>query len=177
MNGEGRFPCRATKARVVAGGQAPMVGVRLAVMYETDDGGTVERHRNWYGSLTPRAFDTVTEKALRALGWKGDDILELHDCDCAKVLPTEAEATIEMDDYQGKQRLKVAFIDVPGIGGKELDAGDMEDLRHRIRAQCAEIRASKVGTRGNGHAPSNDFGGAAPHGDAFEGELEDDIPY
>lgn len=84
---------------------------QIAVLFDVLEEGVPERQLVWYGFFTDGAFD-ITIKALRACGWKGTNLAEID------ALPNEVILVVEDEEYEGKIRAKVQFINEPGLAVK-----------------------------------------------------------
>lgn len=97
----------------------------------------------WYGFFTDASLE-ITLRALRALGWQGDDITELDGVeDATSLLPSEAEAVVQEETYEGKTRLRVAFVNAAGGGVRlkqRLDPGKKAKLAERMKARILRLQ-------------------------------------
>ncbi len=96
---------------------------------------------SWSGWLTDKAMDR-TIASLRALmhnevvvlgnamGWVGDDISDLGE------LTNEVSITVDHDEYDGKTRARVAWVNPPK---RALAADKMKALAERIRAKASGV--------------------------------------
>jgi hypothetical protein len=66
-----------------------------------------------YFALTDKAAQYTVEK-VRAMGFTGNDIEQLNDGQCCVGNP--CSVTVEHEEYNGKVRAKVAFVNPPGDG-------------------------------------------------------------
>jgi hypothetical protein len=83
------------------------VAVSLDVM-DTVTG--ANEHMAWYGYFTEASAE-YTVKALRTMGWQGDDLSDL-----SSIRGVEVSIVVEHEDYEGKMRAKVRWINPPGSG-------------------------------------------------------------
>lgn len=116
---------------------------QVAVTFEVTEGECVGETIGWYGSFTDKATK-YTIQALRACGWKGDDLSEIGVAD----MPDPVELVVQEDeDLEGNPVLRVRYINRPGSGGAVLKSPMTPDQRKafasRLRGACmAEKPAS-----------------------------------
>jgi hypothetical protein len=126
---------------------------QLAVTFEHED----EQHRKqfvtWYGFFTDAALPWTVE-ALRALGWDPEannwDILGLDETPL--LVGREVSLVLEEEEYEGKLRTKVRFINALGGAGVErLEPNAAKafasDLRKRLM-NVAPPKATRPATGG-----------------------------
>lgn len=98
-------------------------------------------------------------KELRALGWTGDDIAELEILAANGELANEVEIVVEHEEYKGKVRDKVKWINSPGEGSggveKPLSDDRRKSLSDRVRAHLGV--ASPASTEKFGFNPEDDI--------------------
>lgn len=153
-------------------GKAKSGTKQVAIPFRVTEGDFAGHVITYFGFFTDKTWKRTLE-ALRYCGWKGDDLSELGPLD------QEVEIVVEHEEYDGKTRAKVAWVNRIGSGRVQLQdpMGD-DELRQfaaqmRTRAQGvpeAEGPPANGSSGGGGHpfAPDSDFGGPAP---------EDDIPF
>lgn len=123
----GKYRARATEWDLAeAGTGSPQV----AVGFELLDDGYVGRRITWYGYWSDAALE-ITVKALRACGWKGNDLLELSGLDA-----NEVDLVIENEEYEGQWTPRVKFVNVPG--GLAIKAPMSDDKRKAFAAQMRQ---------------------------------------
>jgi hypothetical protein len=116
-----------------------------------------DEHITWSGTLPTdggKAFQ-ITIKALRTLGWQGDDLADLDDLDeegAAKLLPNQVDIVCDMDDYNGESRLKVKWVNPPGgvrMAKHALAGSDLKTFAAQMRGTIrsmgtpTEVRSSR----------------------------------
>lgn len=86
----------------------------------------------WQGTRLPwigyfsQAAAARTIQSLRYAGWKGTDFYAIKPGD----LPNQVDVTVEHDEYEGKVRARIAWVNLPGGGGLILQRPMSEqDLR------------------------------------------------
>ena len=94
----------------------------------------------------------VALRALRAMGWAGDDITDHSGC-----TKNDVDLVVEMEVWEGESRAKVKWVNAPskGIRGESMDAARKAAFRDRIKGQMALLDSAE--------------------GDSFGGD--DDIPF
>lgn len=144
----------------------------VAVLFEDVNGDRI----TWYGYLTDAAMES-TLKALSAIGWdpmKFDGRIDsLNGTDLLKGV--EAEIVVEMEEYQGKPRPKVRWVNEPGGGGlgDGMSADEATSFAAQLRAKV--LGASKP--RPNGApGPARSAPPKAKAG-SVAGDLDDDLPF
>lgn len=120
----------------------------------------------WHGYFTDKAADRTIE-SLRICGWEGDDLTNLQGLD-----KNEVELVIEDEEYDGKVRPKVRWVNRVG-GSLALKAPLSGDkLKAFAASMRGQIRAYDAGT-GRKAAPKPRppvTSSAPPH-------TDDDIPW
>lgn len=138
------------------------VAVELSVV---DEGDFFGERITWYGYFTELTFDRTLE-SLRILGWNGDDLSDLSGID-----QNEAQAVIEEEEYDGKLRLKVKWINAKGGLALQKPMSDGE----------ASAFAARMKGRVLAHKQKNGGPSAAPRStgrdDSPPPPGDDDIPF
>lgn len=111
---------------------------------ETEDGEvfTVE----WRGWLTEKTEDK-TIKALRLMGWHGDDIF--GDLVADGAMRNEVDVDVRHEEYKGKTTARIAFIN-----GPDPDPVATEKKRE---AQRDRLRRKAAATKPSGPPPDDDL--------------------
>ena len=134
---------------------------QIAVRFLTTEGESI----TWYGYFTDKAAQYAIQ-ALRACGWKGDDLFELT----VEDLPDEVELVVQEDEYDGQTRMRVAFINALGSGSvalkERMDDAQRRKFAARMKGLCMKVKPSA--------SPSPAPTPAEP-ADAFGDD--DDIPF
>jgi hypothetical protein len=107
---------------------------QVAVLMEFVDGENAGQALNWYGYFTD-ATKQSTMRALRTLGWQGNDISDLS------TVTGEADCTVVVEPgYNGgSPRAKIRYI---GGGGVALRDVMTEDQKRAFAASMAGLAAS-----------------------------------
>jgi hypothetical protein len=116
----------------------PQVAVFFAIL---DDGPYRGRRLLWMGYFTENSTDRTIE-ALRLCGFKGDDLAALPNQD----LDLEVSVTVENEEYEGKTRAKIAWVNAPGGGLKMSNPMNVVDLRKF----CGAVQGEGEGQAGGG---------------------------
>jgi len=109
---------------------------QCAVTFEVTEGECAGETIGWFGSFTEKAAK-YSIQALRALGWKGNDLAAI----VAEDLVDEVDLVVqEEQDQQGEPRLRVRYINRPGTGAAMLKtpmtATQRAAFAARMRGQC-----------------------------------------
>lgn len=137
---------------------------QVAVEIEFLDLAVTPRTLWWYGYFTPNALES-TVKALRAMGWEGDDLatLQLQD--------REVEVVVEHEDYKGVTRPRIRWINAPG-GGPAVKKPLGTD---QARAFATKMRGAILAVdQKMGRKPA---GGAAQQAGQIPPAPSDEIPF
>jgi hypothetical protein len=89
----------------------------------------------WYGFFTPKTQERTLE-ALYACGWHGPDLTDL-----SGVGDREVEIVVEEEEYQGKVRSKVRWVNVPGRGANisPLPVNEATAFAARMKGLAAKV--------------------------------------
>ncbi len=147
---EGTFPAVVTEGLL---GMTSTGKEQVAVSVEltNEEGGPTGERIAWYGTFTDAAYP-YTLKALRTMGWKGDDISDLS------MMPgTQVSVVLENDSYNGKTRLKVKFVNPPGGGAilkEQMDANAAKSFAARMKAKVKAFDIAEGKPRATGKPTS-----------------------
>jgi hypothetical protein len=152
---EGTWKCRGVSYALGYTSQdGEQVGVEIMLLpdqHEDVDG----RHLTWYGQFSEKA-EPFTLKALRTLGWQGDDIADLS----GVIDGPECEAVIGHEqDLQGEWRHRVRFIQAVGAGGVAMKSKMTED---QARAFAERMRGRVLAANRKAPAAPPAASNAAP---------------
>lgn len=147
---EGDFVVRPVKHKIgFAGTGTEQIGVRLQVMEGPQKG----KYIVWYGSFTDASED-ITIKAMRALGFEGDNI---YDCSSMYANPehTAIAVVAHEQNQNGKLVSKVKWINGADVAMKEeMNDAELRSFAQRMRAKFARHGgASSQPQRSTGPAP------------------------
>lgn len=159
----------------------PQIGITCEVIDHPDHVGETI---TWFGYFTEKTEDRTIE-SLQHFGWTGDDLSELADLDaeaCARLLPTPVSLVCEPDEYDGRVKLKVQWVNK--LGGAfafkaPLEGADLKtfaaQMRRKIRGaqQAGGARPSQPATRSASNGSPGRPATQARHPNA----PDDDIPF
>lgn len=143
----------------------------------------------WYGYFTDGTTDRTIE-ALRAMGFRGDDFMELE----TQKLNQIVRVKVEHNDYNGKITARIAFVNAPGGGVVKLNNPmDADDKRRFAAVMKGNLRSipDRDGARTTSEqqqlaapdrpaAPPRNRGGAKSTSGAYNPDVppgDDDIPF
>jgi hypothetical protein len=112
--------------------KTPQVVVSFEITTAEHAGTTI----NWFGFLTDKTTERTIE-SLRYAGWKGSDLSDLSDL--SKSDTPVVELVIEHEEYEGKTRPKVQWVNRVGRAGKALPAEQAKTLAARMRGAIAAV--------------------------------------
>lgn len=173
---QGTFKAR---AREWALGHSKNGNEQVAVLFEITQGEHAGKSVTWFGSFT----DATTERTLDSLrhcGWTGDNFAELNGLDA-----NEVEIVVDEDDYEGKRRTKVQWVNRPSrlAMREQMSAQQASAFAAKMRGRALQHR-QKYGAqpaptaaaprtpskpRDSMNATPSDWGGPTP--------TDDDIPF
>jgi hypothetical protein len=160
------------------------VAIQCEITEGPDDLSTIA----YVGAFTDKSIE-YTEKAMRACGWEGNDLIEFKRlADAGQLGPVEL--VVYDDTYEGETRAKILFINRPGGGrfkfkeGSELDGASLQSFAARMKATFAASASGQRSTsRPSGNGQRRQGGGDshpnAPGNDRSAGAYspDDDIPF
>ena len=171
----GTYKARAGAPETAQFGYTKNDNEQIAVVFTIVEG-PHEGHRiTWFGNFSSEKSTEIAVKALRACGWAGNDMSDLTGIDSLDV-----EIVVELEEYDGKTRTKVKWVNALGGGAVKLEK-TMSDAQRRAFAARMRGVAAGVAPIGGARAPApRSPGPAAPSGSASEGfgrSGGDDIPF
>lgn len=163
---EGKFAAVARGAVLSESSKSktPQVVVTFEITTAEYAGTTID----WFGFLTDKTTERTIE-SLRYAGWKGSDLADLSDL--GKTDTPVVEIVIEHEEYEGKSRPKVQWVNRVGRGGKALPAADAKKLAAKMRKAIAVVDQKLKGegfSSGTRRAPGPDLKATG---------SDDDIPF
>src|SRR4051812_5203366 len=127
---------------------------------------------DWFGFLTDKTTERTIE-SLRYAGWRGSDLSDLSDL--SRDDTPVVEVVIEHEEYEGKSRPKVQWVNrMGGRGGAGLPAAEAKKLAAKMRKAVAAVD-QKLKSQGFSLAPSR--APRAPEPDLKATGSDDDIPF
>lgn len=159
----GELACQFGKSKTKG---TPQVVVAFEILRGPDAGKTV----SWFGYFTDNAEATErTFKALRACGFSGDDLDKFAD----QRPNNEVEIVVTNEEFEGKVRSKVQWVNAPNRGVRLADPMRDNDLRMfsaRFKSKLKSLPDMKT-VEAKREPPS-----AAPSGDEWSGNDSPDPP-
>lgn len=103
---------------------------QIAVRFNLPD---VRESITWYGYFTDDAFP-ITMKALRTMGWTGQDLEDIYGLDA-----NEVQLVVEHESYDGRTRPKVRWVNPMGNLSLKapMDAARAKAFSARMRGKIA----------------------------------------
>lgn len=129
----------------------PQIAIRFALLDGENIGKTITAFRFFSDRATQYAM-----KDLRTCGWTGDDVSEEP---LPGVIGTEVELVLEEEEYEGKVRVKVKWINSPN----GVRTGNPLDPKRR-KALGAKLKGAAVASRSAAPPKTN-------------GKPKDDVPF
>lgn len=123
----------------------------------------------YFGSLSDAAIDFTVE-ALRNCGWRGDDLSELPELAESGGLGDEVMLDVVAEQFEGKWRNKVKWVNKPGGKirlEKALSGDDLRSFASRMKSRVRAAGRDSTPKRGGGGYDQRDV---PPPGD-------DDLPW
>lgn len=137
---------------------------QVAVEFEVLDDGFHGQRITWFGYFTDKTTEG-TLRALRTMGWRGDDLSDL-----GGIQDNEVSLVVEQEEYEGKWTAKVRWVNAIG-GGVGLKAPLSPD---KAKAFAARMRAQVLAFDKSEGAPKPSAPRPAPRGDPREPPPHDD---
>lgn len=108
------------------------------IQFEIVEGEHAGRKLLWWGSFSDGAFE-ITMKALRVMGFKGTNLLELP----TQAIENEVSLVVIHDDYVGVTKAKVQWVNDPRGGGGVKVSKPVDGDKLRMFAARMAQRAAK----------------------------------
>lgn len=155
----------------------PQLAIQFEVVDEHVAGNSITAILHFTEKTVERSLESLVH-----LGFASDDLELLAEADaakCAELLPNIVELVCEPEEYDGKWRLRVRWINRAG-GGKftfknKLEGGNLKAFAAQMKGALKNARGPQAkkpasGGRAGGshpHAPGSSVGGARPDDDLF----------
>jgi hypothetical protein len=130
MIAEGTYLARAKDFQIRSAMNAPTEWVDVTFEVKVSEDEVADC--TWMGFLTKKAMERTIE-ALRFCGWYGDEITNLLDDGLSL---NEVEVVIQHEEYKGKTRARIAFVNKIGSGQRPLDEDRIKSLADRVREKA-----------------------------------------
>lgn len=146
----GKYKARGVEAAL---GMTKSGNEQIAVLVEITHGDYAGDQLTWYGHFTDKTTERTFE-SLRALGWEGDDLMDLRG-----IGSNEVTIVIEHEEgNDGRVRARVKWINSGGGGlamKERLDEGS-------ARAFAARMKGAAIASRSKGGPKPQSNGGTRP---------------
>lgn len=160
------YPARATGEYElgVSNNGTEQVGVSFRITQGEHLGTTL----TWYGFFNTDENAQRAIKSLRACGWAGDDLSNLQGIDT-----NEVNIVVEIDEYEGQQRNKVAWVNGAGVAMKNvMNDAQKKAFAARMKGLVLASKGSVPATRAPAPKPQ------APQPTQYgTGNTSNDIPF
>lgn len=93
---------------------------------------------NWFGSFANEKAEQITIKALRTMGWTGDDLVHID------ALPNDVQLVVVNEEYpegSGVWSTKIRWVNAAGGITRPLDEGKAASFAERMKARIAAFDA------------------------------------
>lgn len=157
--------------------------MQCAVPFEISQGEYTGETITWIGVMhdtQDKNGQSGAERVIASLqhaGWTGDDISELADIDddnAKRMMPDEVQLTCEPETYDGKERLKVQWVNKPG--GKFAFKEPMQG--NQLKSFAAQLKSTVKAVRtASGSRPSTPGKVTRTTHPNAPGGSNDDIPF
>lgn len=151
----------------------------VTVSFEILDGEDAGQKIAWFGYFATEKNAKRTIESLRYCGFKGDDLSTVG----GQQLDQRVSLTVEHDEYDGKVRAKVAWVNGTGGGGYKIEKPMANDELRRFAASLknhVKATAEVNGEKGE-HGRQSEDRGDDPFADARGSGPppggDDDIPF
>ena len=147
---------------------------QIGVAFTISQGEHTGRRVVWYGFFNTQENADRAIKSLRAAGWTGDDLTNLEGLGSV-----EASVVVEVDEYQGEKKNKIAWVNSSGVAMKEkMSDQEKKALAARLKGAILASKPSAPVANGNRSGTSG-HGGSAKHTAPAEPSFggDDEIPF
>jgi hypothetical protein len=97
---------------------------QVCINFEITDGDYAGHRIAWMGYFTEKTTKRTFE-TLRLVGWKGDDLMGA----LAQELTNQVSLVVDHEEWDGKVRAKIKWVNPPGGGGLRINTMNANDLR------------------------------------------------
>lgn len=151
---------------------------QVCINFEILDGPELGRRIAWLGYFTDKTTER-TVQALRYCGFRGDDLAAL----VTQQIDHEVQIVVQHEEYNGKVRAKVQWVNQAGGGGMRLSETMRKDslrefagrMRNSVR-QVGEV-AGKKAERGTPAPAANGSPPPGAPGEQPPAPGDDEIPF
>lgn len=130
----------------------------------------------WFGYFKSGKSSIIAMKALRVCGFKGEDLQTIYD----QELNNKVVIVVQHDEYEGKVRARIAWVNDPRGGNgfvlaKPMDKAGLRkfgaEMKKLVR-ETPEVEGEKAGRNGTPLIPPS-----APNPSQGAATQDDDIPF
>ncbi len=145
---------------------------QIVIDFELLNEGYEGQRVQWFGTFANEKSIEIAVKSLRACGWQGDNLTDLRGID-----QNEVELDIGFEDFDGKRRMKVRWVNRPGSGRVVLKEvmGEREKQALAKRLRGAILALREPGSAAKGPAPTRGAPAGKPQREP--GDDSDQIPF
>jgi hypothetical protein len=115
---------------------------QIGVVFEVVEGDCAGEEITWYGFFTEKTAQRTIE-SLRYCGWQGNDLASIDVEDIPKVV----QIVVEEDEYEGKRRLRVQWVNRDGAGlamKTRLAGSAAASFAARMKGLCMAVKPEPV---------------------------------
>lgn len=171
----GTHKARAKEWALGMSGSGENAKEQIVVLFQIVGGECDGRSITWYGFFTDKTVDRTLD-SLRHCGWQGDNIGDLTGLDA-----NEVEIVIVEDEYKGRTKLKVAWVNRPTALAlnRQMTPADVQAFAARLRGctvahkqkykQAPSPRTAPQQQRKRASGDDSDYGSPPP--------ADDDVPF
>lgn len=151
----GTYRARATSARWAKIGDNGSLAAQV-VFAITEPGPEHDKLIEWSGWFVKETSQERTGESLAAMGWNGE-VLDGGDLG-PSVRTNEVYIVIDDDEYKGRKRSQVKFVNDLDRGGKvvALSAAEQQDATARLRAIVLKKKEEKERAKNGGTSSASD---------------------
>jgi len=120
------------------GGEGKQPKKQVAVQFEVIEGPATGYRLTWFGYFTDKTWSRTVE-SLRCCGFKGDDLLQV----ATQELNQEVSIVVQPDTWEGKTRMRIAWVNKASGGVKLAAPMGTDDLRKfaaSMKSRVAQVK-------------------------------------
>lgn len=166
----GNYIARSTGPADVQFGYANSGSEQISVVLALQNEGYEGKVVTWFGSFASEESQKITMRQMRDMGWSTDNVTNPEGIDA-----NEVEITIDYEEFQGKERMKIKRI--APVGGFKVEMKKpMDDAQKKAfaaRMRGAALQTKKAGPAAARPAFRPSGGGAPAQRPAWDGQGPD----
>lgn len=148
MISQGTYRARPKSATLSVSGSGKE---QVSVVFDLLDPGFEGQTLQWWGYFSSDKAVEIAVKALRTCGWQGNDLQDLTSVDPE----CEVELVVELEEYEGKTRPKVKWVNAPGgPTAPPLEAQKAKAFAASMKARIAALEGGAPRTTTRKPAPA-----------------------